>query len=240
LEAAARAVNAPFLSTHERRRPWVTLKAAQSLDGRISAAGGSSTWVTGPAARRYAHRLRFRHDAVLVGAGTVRRDDPSLTVRLPGVEAPRLRAVLAPRLGLDPGARVFSREVPTSPPTRVYVAKGCSADEIARFREAASVVPVGEDASGLDLHAVLADLRDQGVQSLLVEGGGKTAGTFLGQGLVDEVVLFIAKRLFGATGAAPVVDLPAVASPDRAWQLGGNPFIPLGCDDVLVGRLVAP
>jgi diaminohydroxyphosphoribosylaminopyrimidine deaminase/5-amino-6-(5-phosphoribosylamino)uracil reductase len=240
LEAAARAVNAPFLSTHERRRPWVTLKAAQSLDGRISAAGGNSTWVTGPAARRYAHRLRLRHDAVLVGAETIRRDDPSLTVRLPGVEAPRLRAILAPRLGLDPGARVFSRDAVPHPPTRVYVSRSCPAAEIARFRDAASIVPVGGKDAGLDLQAVLADLRDAGVQSLLVEGGGKTAGAFLSHGLVDEIVLFVARRLFGAAGATPVVDLPAVFSPDRAWRVAGHAFIPLGCDDVVVGRLAEP
>src|SRR5262249_49576630 len=85
LEDACRLVNARFLSVHERKRPYVTVKAAQSLDGQIAALDGSATWVTREAARRYAHRLRMRHDAILVGAGTVRRDDPRLTVRLPGI-----------------------------------------------------------------------------------------------------------------------------------------------------------
>jgi diaminohydroxyphosphoribosylaminopyrimidine deaminase/5-amino-6-(5-phosphoribosylamino)uracil reductase len=218
----------------------VTLKAAQSLDGRIAAAAGSSTWITGPAARRYAHRLRFRHDAVLVGAGTVRRDDPRLTVRLQGSETVRLRAVLAPRLGLDPSARVFSREDPSAPRTRLYVAPRCASDQIARFRDVADVIPVAETASGLDLPAVLEDLRQAGVQALLVEGGGKTAGAFLARGLVDEVVLFVAGRLIGAGDATPVVDLPAVADPGRAWRVEDAAFIPIGPDVVVVGRLGAP
>ena len=236
LESAARAVNAPFLSTHERRRPWVTLKAAQSLDGRIAAAAGNSKWITGPAARRYAHRLRFRHDAILVGAGTVRRDDPQLTVRLPGIELVRTRVVLAPRLALDPNAQVFATPHAAAPRTRLYAGPGCTEAESIRFRERAEVVVVGEGASGLDLAAVLSDLSRAGLQSVLVEGGGKTAGAFLASGLVDELVLFIAGRLIGAGDATPVVDVPAATDPDRAWVVAQACSIPVGRDVVVVGR----
>ena len=240
LASEARALNAPFLSTHQRRRPWVTLKAAQSLDGRIAAALGSSTWVTGDASRRYAHRLRFCHDAVLVGAGTVRRDDPRLTVRLPGVDAVRHRVVLAPHLAVDPSARVFLRDGPEAPATRVYVAASCPKDAVARFRDVAEIVPVAHSASGLDLAAVLADLHQVGVQSVLVEGGGKTLGAFLSSGLVDDVVLFVSGRFFGAGDATPVVDIPAVAEPGKAWRFARSAMIPLGQDVVFVGRLEAP
>jgi diaminohydroxyphosphoribosylaminopyrimidine deaminase/5-amino-6-(5-phosphoribosylamino)uracil reductase len=240
LEPEARALNAPFLSTHQRRRPWVTVKAAQSLDGRIAAAGGSSTWVTGDASRRYAHRLRFRHDAVLVGAGTIRRDDPRLTVRLPGIEAVRRRVVLAPRLGLDPGAKIFRRESASVPRTRVYVGAACAEVEAARFCDVAEIVPVAHGVDGLDLSAVLSDLRQGGVQSVLVEGGGKTSGAFLRAGLVDEIVLFIAGRLLGAGDATPVFDLPAATDPGKAWALAAASFIPMGPDVVVVGRPRAP
>jgi len=239
-ERDARALNAPFLSTHQRGRPWVTMKAAQSLDGRIAAAAGSATWITGPAARRYAHRLRFRHDAVLVGAQTVRRDDPRLTVRLPGVGTARLRVVLAPRLALDPSAKVFSRDDAKAPRTRVYVAASCAPHDVARFREVADVVPVAYDGSGLDLLAVLTDLSRQGIQSVLVEGGGKTAGAFLSRGLVDELMLFVADRLIGAGEATPVVDLPAAAAPERSWRVAETCSIPIGRDAIVVGRPVAP
>jgi diaminohydroxyphosphoribosylaminopyrimidine deaminase/5-amino-6-(5-phosphoribosylamino)uracil reductase len=240
LESEARALNAPFFSTHQRKRPVVTLKAAESLDGRIAAAGGSSTWITGEASRRYAHRLRFRHDAVLVGAGTVRRDDPLLTVRLPGVSAVRLRVVLAPSLAIDPTARVFRQEDPSAPRTRVYVANGCPEHDVAPFRGVAEVVRVAHSASGLDLAEVLADLHDIGVQALLVEGGGKTSGAFLRQGLVDDVVLFVAGRLLGAGEATPLADFPAVAEPGEAWRVTRSAVIPLGQDLVIVGRLGAP
>jgi diaminohydroxyphosphoribosylaminopyrimidine deaminase / 5-amino-6-(5-phosphoribosylamino)uracil reductase len=240
LSGEARALNAPFLSTHERGRPWVTLKAAQSLDGRIAAASGSSTWVTGEAARRYAHRLRFRHDAICVGAGTVRRDDPNLTIRLPGVEAVRRRVVIAPRCGLDPAAKVFLRETSHAPPTRVYVAAGCPEAELARLRGAAELVPVGSAAAGLDLALVLADLHRIGVQSLLVEGGGKTLGAFVSAGLVDDVVLFVADRFFGAGDATPVIDMPAASEPGASWRFRRSATIPLGPDVALVGRLEAP
>lgn len=240
LASEALALNAPFFSTHQRARPWVTLKSAQSMDGRIAAASGRSTWVTGDASRRYAHRLRFRHDAVLVGAGTVRRDDPRLTIRLPGVDAIRRRVVLAPRLGLDPAAKVFAREDPGTPKTRVYVASGCENAELARFREVAEVVPVAHSNSGFDLAAVLSDLHGVGVQSVLVEGGGKTSGAFLTSGLVDEVVLFVSGRLFGAGDATPVIDVPAVKDPGQAWRFVRSAMIPLGQDVVFVGRLETP
>jgi diaminohydroxyphosphoribosylaminopyrimidine deaminase/5-amino-6-(5-phosphoribosylamino)uracil reductase len=240
LESEARALNAPFLSTHERDRPSVTLKAAQSLDGRIAAAGGRSTWVTGEASRRYAHRLRFRHDAVLVGAGTVRRDNPRLTVRLPGVGVVRRRVVLAPRLTLDPAARVFLRENASEPPTRVYVATGCPESQVARFRDVAEVVPVAHTALGLDLAEVLADLHRIGVQSVLVEGGGQTSGAFLRSGLADEVALFIAGRLFGAGDATPVFDVAAIAEPSKAWRITRQAIVPLGEDVVVIGRLGVP
>jgi diaminohydroxyphosphoribosylaminopyrimidine deaminase/5-amino-6-(5-phosphoribosylamino)uracil reductase len=240
LAAEARALNAPFLSTHERGLPRVTLKAAQSLDGRIAAGGGRSSWVSGAASRRYAHRLRYRHDAVLVGAGTVRRDNPKLTIRLPGVQAARQRVVLAPTLDVDPAASVFEHGDPAAPPTRVYVAEDCPDAAIARFQGAARVVRVASSAFGLDLESVLHDLHDVGVQSILVEGGGKTAGTFVRSGFVDEVVLFVAGRWFGSGDATPVVDLPAVDSPEHAWRLERPTIIPLGEDTVISGRLKGP
>jgi diaminohydroxyphosphoribosylaminopyrimidine deaminase / 5-amino-6-(5-phosphoribosylamino)uracil reductase len=235
LEPEARALNAPFLSTHERKRPWVTLKAAQSLDGRISAKGGSSTWITGDAARRYAHRLRFRHDAVLVGAGTVRRDDPRLTVRLSGTTAERMRVVIAPHLAIPPEATVFAQSA-SAPRTRVYAAKDCPAAELARFQGIADVVTVPSTSVGLDLSAVLVDLTRSGIQSILVEGGGKTSGAFLRAGLVDEVVLFIAGRLLGHDGATPVIDLPAAADLKEAWRMAFVNVIPMGADQVFVLR----
>lgn len=237
LEAACRRLNAGFLSVHERGRPWVTVKAAQSWDGQIAAEGGSSTWVTGEAARLYAHRLRLRHDAVVVGAQTVRRDDPRLTVRLPGAAAPRLRVVLAPHLGLDPGAKVFAPGPANAPRTRIFTDAALPAGAEDVLAGVADVVRVGGGAEGLDLRAVLANLRDEGVQSVLVEGGGKTIAAFVRAGLADEFALFVAPRWIGARGATPVLDLAAAATPDGGRLLEIEALVPLGRDVLVLGRI---
>ena len=111
---------------------------------------------------------------------------------------------------------------------------------MARFRNVADIVPAAHGADGLDLSAVLAHLRETGVQAVLVEGGGKTSGAFLRAGLVDEIVLFIAGRLFGAGGATPVFDLPAATDPGKAWSVALASFIPMGPDLVVVGRPGGP
>jgi len=236
LEASCRATNAGFLSFHERRRPWVTAKAAQSWDGQIAAAGGSSTWVTGEPARRFAHRLRYRHDAVLVGAETVRRDDPRLTVRLPGVESARLRVVVTRSVALDPSARVFEAARSGDPRTRVYVPAG-AASRCASLAAVADVVPAGMSEAGVDLRAMLGHLAASGVQTLLVEGGGRTLAAFLEAGLVDELALFVAPRLIGARHGTPLVDRAAAASPDCAYRLTPHAVVPLGVDRLVWARV---
>ncbi|HEX4825699.1 MAG TPA: bifunctional diaminohydroxyphosphoribosylaminopyrimidine deaminase/5-amino-6-(5-phosphoribosylamino)uracil reductase RibD [Candidatus Polarisedimenticolaceae bacterium] len=231
LEDACRAVNAGFLSLHERRRPFVTVKAAQSLDGQIAARDGSATWITREAARTYAHRLRLRHDAVLVGASTVRRDDPRLTVRLPGVAAPRLRVVVASTLDLDPAAAVFDG----TPRTRVYVpddAKG--GDALARV---ADLVRVPRRDAGVDLAAVLSDLAALDVRSVLVEGGGRTIGAFFAAGLADDLALFVAPRVIGATEATPLAALRAAPSPDESAAVRVRATVPLGIDRLILGSI---
>ena len=167
-EEAAR-LNEPFLHRQRRGRPLVTIKAALSLDGMISASQGCSRWITGEPARRFAHRLRLRHDAVLVGAGTVRRDNPRLTVRLPDTRSTVLRVVLAPTLDIDPGAELFASRSGGDCPPRIYAARGASTRQERRFRGRAEVLRVGERDGRLDLTAGLTDLARLDVQSVLVE-----------------------------------------------------------------------
>jgi len=226
LEDEARRLNAPFLSWHERRRPFVTLKAAMSCDGQIAAADGSSTWVTGEPARRHAHRMRLAHDAVLVGAQTVRRDDPRLTARLAGQEVARRVVVLSDRLDLPLSAKIFANR------PRIYTSR----DPAGPLTEVADVVRVPSTPLGLDLHAVLADLAADGVQSVLVEGGGRTHAAFLAAGLADEIALFVAPRLLGARGATPLLDGPTAASPEGGWALRRPRFLAVGRDVLVIAR----
>ncbi len=236
LEGDARRLNAPFFHTHARGRPFVTLKAALSLDGMIAAAGGRSRWITGEPARRFAHRLRLARDAVLVGAGTVRRDDPLLTVRLPGVSAARLRAVLAPDLAIAPGARLFEGDPSREILARIYVSERLKKGAATPFDGRAEVVPVAERGGGLDLEEVLADLASAGAQSVLVEGGGKTLAAFLEAGLADEVALFVAPVLLGGRGGTPLLERATVREPALGWRLEEVRRIPLGQDLLVVAR----
>jgi diaminohydroxyphosphoribosylaminopyrimidine deaminase/5-amino-6-(5-phosphoribosylamino)uracil reductase len=232
-------LNEPFVHWHVHGRPLVTLKAASSADGMLAAAHGASQWITGRLARRFAHRLRWRHDAILVGAETVRRDNPRLTVRLDG-ETVRRRVVLSPSLRLDPDARVFRGGREGEPPTRVYTSEGAPEERLERLAVRAEIVRVPSDGEGLSLRAVVEDLGRSGVQSLLVEGGARTLAAFLSEGLAGRAALFTSGRLLGARGGTPMLDGPAVATPDRGWKVSRDQVVPLGADVLVLGRLERP
>ena len=238
LEDEARRLNDSFLHPHLTGRPLVTLKAASSLDGMLAAASGESRWITGAPARRFAHRLRLRHDAVLVGAGTIRRDDPRLTVRLPGVSGHRLRVILAPGLDLDPASRIFQNEGNEGPLTRIYASIHAVASKERLFAERAQVVRVAEADGSLDLQAVLHDLMETGVRSVLVEGGGRTIAGFLDAGLADRAALFQAGKWIGARGGTPLFNGECATDPAAAWRLEHPRQLALGADLLLLGDLV--
>jgi len=181
-------------------RPLVTLKLASTLDGRIATHAGESRWITGPSARREAHALRARHDAILVGVGTVLADDPDLTCRLPGGRpTPVVRIVADSHLRTPLTARliVTARETPTW----VLLRAGADPD---RRRALADVgvhlFEVGGAPSGVDLHAALRALGDEGITRLLVEGGAQIAAALLRDGLVDRIAWFHAPAIMGGDG----------------------------------------
>ena len=179
---------APYLHHRRTGRPWVVLKLAATLDGRTAAPDGTSQWITGEEARADAHRLRARSDAVLVGAGTVRADDPSLTVRLPEDD----RDHRTPEEPAPPGGARHGR--PTG----------------------AAVLPALE--LGGDLGDVLDDLGARGVLQVLVEGGAGVAHAFHAAGLVDRYVLYLAPALFGGDDARPAVRRTRGAHHRRLWR----------------------
>jgi diaminohydroxyphosphoribosylaminopyrimidine deaminase/5-amino-6-(5-phosphoribosylamino)uracil reductase len=170
LEEQAAKANRAFLVAMERKRPFITLKAAMSLDGRISLPSGESKWITGEAARRAAHALRAEAGAVLVGYRTVLADDPELTARIPGVHNQPLRIVI------DPDSRLSGRE-------RV-------------FNDRAETLHV--TGRPIDLHDLAASLFRRGCTGLLVEGGARTITGFLREGLYDALELFVAPKVLGA------------------------------------------
>lgn len=191
--------NEQFFTAMWAGRPHVHLKLAATLDGRIAAANGDSKWVTGEAARLRARMLRAEAGAVLVGAGTVRADDPLLTAR--DLEDPPriLRAVLDPRLTTSPESRLAQ----TAHESPVVLFGG--EEEVeggAEALEEAGVEIIGVPAvdGGMDLDFILNELWKREVRGLLVEGGGETASGFVKKGLVDKLTVFYAPRLLGAEG----------------------------------------
>jgi len=209
-------------------RPFVTLKVATTLDGRIATRSGDSRWVTGPEARAEVHRLRDRVDAVLVGAGTARADDPLLTARVPGGRDP-LRVVLDTRLRLPRTLRLFRQRSPA--PT--LVAHGLA--RLPKLPRRVEPVRCRLRRGRIDLADLLAKLGERGVTHLLVEGGAEVASAFLEAGLVDELACFVAPRVLGGglswvRGSGP----PRMADAIRLDELE---ITRLG-DDVLVqGRV---
>jgi len=190
---AARELNRGFLSVQERGRPWVRVKLAASLDGRTALADGSSKWITGAAAREDVQRWRARAGAILTGAGTVLADDPLLTVRLPGVEVlPPLRAVLDGTLRSLDRTRVRDGNAGT-----LYLhAAGTPVPDI----DGAAFAEVPRAADGLDLGAVLALLARRGINEVHTEAGAALAGALVAGGWADEILLYQAPTLLGATG----------------------------------------
>ncbi len=205
LEDKACEINRGYLKYRRTGRPWVTLKFAQSLDGRIAASTGDSRWISGEESLKLAHRLRAENDAVLVGINTALTDDPQLDVRfVPGVN-PR-RVILDPRLRITPRLRLFNNP---SPP--VYVATGTAADpQRARSLTArgAELIKLPQDpGAGLDISALLDELGERGILYLLVEGGAGTLSAFIAGGHFDEIVTVTAPILIGGDGVPSVASL---------------------------------
>ncbi len=197
----ARRLNAGFLSRIERGRPWLALKLATTLDGRIATRHGESRWISCPQARLHAHLLRAQSDAILVGAGTTRADDPMLDVRGLGARAAHpVRVVADGGLSLSPDRRLVTsaRRIP------VWVMHRPDAPPERRAAlEAAGVVTmdVGVRPDGaLDLADIMARLSDAGLNTVLCEGGGRLAASLLKAGLVDEVALVNAGIAIGGDG----------------------------------------
>ncbi|MEX0308956.1 MAG: bifunctional diaminohydroxyphosphoribosylaminopyrimidine deaminase/5-amino-6-(5-phosphoribosylamino)uracil reductase RibD [Tateyamaria sp.] len=198
-EAEALADHAGFLLRTEQGRPFVTLKLASSFDGRIATGTGESQWITGPAAGRLVHGLRHRHDAVMVGGGTARHDDPSLTVRGFGDVPQPARVVVSRRLDVP----LMSSLARTARDVPVILCHGRDAEPMLQntWRDlGATLLPCGTDGSQLDPHDVLQQLGNHGLTRVFCEGGSALAASLIEADLVDQLVGFTAGLAIGAEG----------------------------------------
>jgi diaminohydroxyphosphoribosylaminopyrimidine deaminase / 5-amino-6-(5-phosphoribosylamino)uracil reductase len=227
LAAAADTLNARFLTAAREGRPFVLLKAALTLDGRIATASGESKWITSPAQRRQARWLRRLHDAVLVGIGTVLADDPLLLPQ-PRTKRRFVRVVLDTSLRLPLASRLVRSAGPKTP-VLVLTAARSGARRRALEARGVSVVTAPAARGRLDPRGVLATLRKQGLASVMIEGGAEVLGSFLAARLVDEVALFRAPLLLGgrrSLGAFGGPDLRALAGALRLAPVPPEPAFP--------------
>lgn len=230
LENEARELNIGFVSRMTRGRPWLRLKAAASLDGKTALNNGVSQWITGPDARRDGHRWRARACAILTGIGTVRDDDPQLLVR--DVETTRqpLRVVVDSRLETPLTARILQGGP-------VLVAAAVDDQEKADLlRSAGADVLVLPNADGkVDLPALLAELGRRGINEVHAEAGFKLNGSLLREGLVDELLLYLAPCLIGHQ-ASGLFNLPELISLDGKRALTIRDLRQIGQDIRLIAR----
>lgn len=199
LEAEARAAHAGFLTRLSEGRPALTLKLAASFDGRIATATGESQWITGPAARRAVHGMRARHDAVLIGAGTARSDDPTLTVRGLGMAHQPIRIVVSRRLDLP----LKSNLAASAKDAPLWLCHGDDADPdlLGAWSDlGARLLPVALAGRQIDVAAMMQALGSEGLGTVFCEGGGALAASLLDAGLVDRLVGYTAGLALGAEG----------------------------------------
>jgi diaminohydroxyphosphoribosylaminopyrimidine deaminase/5-amino-6-(5-phosphoribosylamino)uracil reductase len=221
----AESVNAGFFSRVRLGRPLVTLKLASTLDGRIATRTGESQWITGEPARRMAHALRGRHDAVMVGVGTVLSDDPELTCRIPGfTPAQPVRVVADSHLRTPLTARLVATARQT--PTWILHRNGVDPDRRAALLEAGVALSnVTAGALGVDLLAGFEAVAQRGITRVLVEGGAQIAAALLRADLVDRIAWFHAPGVMGGDGwpAAQAFGVQALAAMPRFVRDAATP-----------------
>jgi diaminohydroxyphosphoribosylaminopyrimidine deaminase/5-amino-6-(5-phosphoribosylamino)uracil reductase len=218
--------------------PYVTLKAAVTLDGRMAARTGDSRWITGKAARAQAHRMRDRSDAIMIGARTLLADDPALTVRHVKGRDP-VRVVLDSHLLTPPSARVLDG----SSPAPVWIFHAPDADEVRRrelLARGATLIPVPRSPRGLDLELALRALAQRNIVRLLVEGGPTLHGALLEAGLVDYAAIFVAPRILGDPEARPLAIAGVRSTMAEAVSLRTPRVRQFGEDVLIEGAIAVP
>lgn len=239
------AINRIYLYWRRHNRPFITLKAAMSLDGKIATRTGDSKWITGEQARRYAHRLRAEHAAVLVGVETILKDRPQLTARLRGVRNQPLRVVLDTHLRLHAAMQQYQPVLNTKrAETLVYHLQLPEEDTEERARQLGAIgvqtkalSPEPGQPARVPVAQVVQDLAARGVSSILVEGGGQVAASFLEARLANRIAYFYAPKLIGGAEARTALEGLGVANVADAPRVKNISWRKLGEDWVVEGDI---
>lgn len=232
LKSEAFALNRPFLTAQTRQRPYVTLKIAQTLDGKVASFTGKSRWITGSQARSYGHKLRADSDAILVGAETVRKDNPSLTSH--GAGPNPVRIVISASLNLPANAKVFNADAPT---WIITGEKASPARQKAFLSRGVQILKYSMKNASINLKDVFNDLWKIGLHKVFVEGGPTLSSALLRDKLVDEIYIFTAPRFLGGSGALSSVAGQGWADPQAGPQLRDMEILPVGPDFLIHGMV---
>ncbi len=237
LKERAQRLNEAFFKFIRTGRPFVILKGAMSLDGKIATTGGESRWITGEEARRYVHRLRDQVDAILVGVGTILRDDPLLTTRLPNRKGKDpIRVIVDSQARIPWNARVL--KVGSHSPTIIAVSEGVSGDRLEGLKRMGAkilFVPPGE--RGVSLSKLIAKLGEMGIMSLLIEGGGEVNASAIEEALVDKLILFYSPLIIGGKEAPSLIGGKGVDSLNKALPIHNIRVRRFGADLMVEGYL---
>jgi riboflavin-specific deaminase-like protein len=221
--------------SEQNNAPFVTVKYAQSLDGRIATSTGDSRWISGPAALRLTHKLRREHDAIIVGIGTVLADNPQLTVRLVKGRNP-LRVVVDSKLRTPPEARVLAGGAAAG--TLIAAAANVDPHRVSEIQKLGADIlrlPSASNGSGLEIGCLLGELRRRGIASVLVEGGRGIITSLLAARAVDRLIVVIAPKIIGQ-GTEAIGDL-GITRLSEAITFTSVKIRKLGDDIIFDGRL---
>jgi diaminohydroxyphosphoribosylaminopyrimidine deaminase/5-amino-6-(5-phosphoribosylamino)uracil reductase len=226
-----------FLWYVRHRTPFVILKCAATLDGRIATSSGESQWITGEQSRAFGHEIRGQVDAILVGSGTLHADNPSLTCRIPGRQTrDPARVILDTRLTISEDANVIRQE--STAPTIVVTGPGVPADKKMRLlKKNVQVLEIGLKNNRLDLRQLMVTLGNMSVTSLLIEGGGTVAAGALSAGIVNKLVYFLAPRLMGGSDGKAVFEGKGAEKLTDAVTLERMSVTRMGADILVQGYI---
>ena len=227
LRQEARDLNRVFIRFITTGLPYVTLKVAQSLDGKIATAGGQSKWITGPVSRRIVHRLRSENQAVMVGAGTVKADDPSLTARIRSGRNP-IRIIVDGKLEISPDSKVLTDGL--APTWIATVMPPGNPTASSAMQKGVEILHIRGENGKLDMKELMREIGSRGITSMLIEGGSGINAAALRAGVVNRVMFFIAPKIIRGRNAIPSVGGPGIDVLEKTARLGAMSVTQSGRD----------
>ncbi len=219
----------------KHKMPYAIIKVAQSIDGKIATKSGESQWISGEASRRFSQKLRAGSDAILVGANTVLKDDPALSVRLGKRVRQPLKVILDSYLRISPNAKIFSAKSKGS--VLIAVSKKASRLRIKKFQNKAEVVLLKEKKGRVDLRSLMMILGKKGIVRVLIEGGGEVVASAIEGRLVQEVYFFLSPKIIGGKEAVSSVAGPGIRFLRDAPKIKESKVIRIGDDYLIQGRI---